>query len=152
MSSHLRDYGMIKLDSDGNIALELSCSKCDYDLRGLSPDGNCPECGYKISATIREARQNNRRSYLPHIWLVSLSFLSLALTFVFQLLYERNHMTRTGPIRIYYQAAVAFSFAGMLIAIVSIILLMRARRISLVPVCLICILFSMTSCSINVIV
>jgi hypothetical protein len=30
---------------------DLPCALCDYNLKGLSPDANCPECGQPISRT-----------------------------------------------------------------------------------------------------
>lgn len=36
---------------DGNIA----CDKCGYNLRGLSRDGRCSECGFEVQETLRRA-------------------------------------------------------------------------------------------------
>jgi hypothetical protein len=35
---------------------DLMCMSCGYNLRGLSPDGRCPECGSLIVATINGGR------------------------------------------------------------------------------------------------
>ena len=35
---------------------DLTCVTCGYNLRGLSPDGRCPECGELISKTISGVR------------------------------------------------------------------------------------------------
>ena len=32
---------------------DLTCGGCDYNLRGLPPDGTCPECGHDVTATLR---------------------------------------------------------------------------------------------------
>jgi len=42
------------LPPDGNapIADDRSCNHCGYNLRGLQPDGMCPECGTPISRSI----------------------------------------------------------------------------------------------------
>lgn len=36
------------LDPDDMITFDVSCSKCKYNLRGLSEYGTCPECGHTI--------------------------------------------------------------------------------------------------------
>ena len=38
----------IALDSDGRIAQDMRCLNCGYNLRGLLPDGRCPECGIAV--------------------------------------------------------------------------------------------------------
>jgi hypothetical protein len=37
------------LGSDGAIAVDLACSACGYNLRGLTLDRRCPECGTAIA-------------------------------------------------------------------------------------------------------
>lgn len=32
----------------------IQCSKCGYDLLGLPPKGECPECGQRYNVAIRE--------------------------------------------------------------------------------------------------
>ncbi len=32
------------LDADGRIDEDVPCASCSYNLRGLGPEGNCPEC------------------------------------------------------------------------------------------------------------
>ncbi|MFO0826987.1 MAG: hypothetical protein U0572_02470 [Phycisphaerales bacterium] len=34
------------------VAVDLPCSRCKYDLRGLHADGRCPECGLELVASI----------------------------------------------------------------------------------------------------
>jgi len=36
---------------------DLPCLKCQYNLRGLSPDGLCPECGHSIRDSINESHK-----------------------------------------------------------------------------------------------
>jgi DNA-directed RNA polymerase subunit RPC12/RpoP len=40
---------------------DVRCDRCGYRLRGLRPDGRCPECGLAIRASI-EARKPRRRA------------------------------------------------------------------------------------------
>lgn len=42
----------IALDTDGRIAGDISCRKCGYNLRGLLPDGRCPECGTAVGRSL----------------------------------------------------------------------------------------------------
>ena len=61
MTSHVRDIGTPQLDEQGRIALGLPCSECRYELKGLDPDGLCPECGYSIQTTVKGELQKRRR-------------------------------------------------------------------------------------------
>lgn len=45
----------------------LTCLHCGYDLRGLSADGNCPECGRTIASGLQSHLRNN-----DPIWLARL--------------------------------------------------------------------------------
>ncbi|MEX0655394.1 MAG: hypothetical protein WD534_12405 [Phycisphaeraceae bacterium] len=42
-------------------ATELKCADCGYDLRGLTTDGHCPECGLSIVESL-----TTRRSFTRH--------------------------------------------------------------------------------------
>ncbi|MFG0251676.1 MAG: hypothetical protein ACF8NJ_02245, partial [Phycisphaerales bacterium JB038] len=35
------------------LAADLSCLRCRYNLRGLSPESACPECGLSVERTLR---------------------------------------------------------------------------------------------------
>lgn len=39
----------IPLDEQGRIGIDLPCCQCDYNLRGLTADGECPECGTRVA-------------------------------------------------------------------------------------------------------
>lgn len=41
------------LDADGRLLDELACRRCGYALRGLLPDGACPECETPIGRSIK---------------------------------------------------------------------------------------------------
>ena len=47
------------------IPFDLNCPVCDYNLRGLNPNGQCPECGEAIAAGLRR----NRLVFAPRAWL-----------------------------------------------------------------------------------
>ncbi|MCZ6655482.1 MAG: hypothetical protein O7D91_20940 [Planctomycetota bacterium] len=40
------------LDGAGRVAGDVPCRRCGYNLRGLSPDGRCPECGTAVGRSI----------------------------------------------------------------------------------------------------
>jgi MFS family permease len=42
----------IALDASGRIAVDIVCRKCGYNLRGLLPDGRCPECGTAVGRSL----------------------------------------------------------------------------------------------------
>lgn len=49
----------------GCLECDWPCARCDYNLRGLPPDGNCPECGHAIAPALREeAADPTLRSYV----------------------------------------------------------------------------------------
>lgn len=39
---------VLPLDDDGAINSDLPCLSCGYNLRGLDPNGVCPECGIEV--------------------------------------------------------------------------------------------------------
>ncbi len=54
--------------SNGTIGFDLTCTLCGYNLRTLASDSDCPECGQKVSVSIRG-------DYLKHsdpLWLARL--------------------------------------------------------------------------------
>ena len=40
---------------DDSFTEDLPCVRCGYNLRGLKPEGNCPECGAAISKSLEFA-------------------------------------------------------------------------------------------------
>lgn len=36
------------------------CLQCQYDLRGSTPDGRCPECGYPVALSLRGVHPHGR--------------------------------------------------------------------------------------------
>ena len=59
----------IELDEQNCIAEELPCIGCNYLLRGMRPDQDCPECGKAISDTTRIQRLGQ----YPLPWLKKMS-------------------------------------------------------------------------------
>lgn len=40
------------LDLDGRLAGDVPCAQCEYLLRGMLPQGNCPECGCSVADSL----------------------------------------------------------------------------------------------------
>lgn len=70
----------VRLDPAGRIADDVSCRKCGYNLRGLLPDGICPECSGQVVRSL----QGNRLSLCNPIWVRTLAtgagFVALGVT------------------------------------------------------------------------
>ena len=43
----------IKLDAEGRIDEDVTCRRCGYNLRSLSPDGRCPECATAVGRSLQ---------------------------------------------------------------------------------------------------
>jgi hypothetical protein len=46
------DSDPVMTDQDGSIAIDVPCVSCGYNLRGLTRDGNCPECSTPIESSV----------------------------------------------------------------------------------------------------
>lgn len=55
----------VPLDERGFIAADLPCVGCSYDLRGLEPTGNCPECNAPVALALR----SDALCFAPVEWL-----------------------------------------------------------------------------------
>ncbi len=62
------------VDEKGRVASDLVCPSCGHNLRGLLPDGDCPECGLFIEMAMLAAN-DPRRTKLQ----IFLSVLAIAL-------------------------------------------------------------------------
>ncbi|MFW6038854.1 MAG: hypothetical protein ACOC9P_00065, partial [bacterium] len=61
--SSLRDRALaalgchpLSLDATGHLEDDLPCIRCGYDLRGLTADTSCPECGAPVAWSLRHAK------------------------------------------------------------------------------------------------
>lgn len=43
------------LAAESTLTIDVACAGCGYDLRGLSPQGRCPECGGSIAESLAAA-------------------------------------------------------------------------------------------------
>ncbi len=59
----------VALDAQGHIDTDLSCLRCGYNLRGLNPDGVCPECGTAIG----RSQYGNLLRYCDPDWVEQLA-------------------------------------------------------------------------------
>lgn len=104
------------------IADDRACLACSYDLRGLSSDGRCPECGTPVWVTLRPLGQWDTRwtwrvrlglallviSYVPLGAMLALAFLPTSARMAF------NSFTETNPwlIAIFFTPAALFPWAA----------------------------------------
>lgn len=73
------DDKSIELDESGNVAVDLPCCHCQYNLRGISPAGACPECGNPIDVArcIQAVRWPGARAPMFHGILIGVSVIFL---------------------------------------------------------------------------
>jgi hypothetical protein len=45
--------GSPPLSPEGNVMIDIPCRKCGYNLRGLTMQGRCPECGMPVGISIQ---------------------------------------------------------------------------------------------------
>lgn len=48
--------GQVQLDPTGQLAQDIHCIHCGYNLRSLLPDQNCPECNHSVARSLRSDR------------------------------------------------------------------------------------------------
>ena len=76
MEPPYRAASQIRLDDDGRILEDdLACLACGYNLRGLLPDGACPECGTAVGRSTHgnllrfcDPRRISARALNPATW------------------------------------------------------------------------------------
>ena len=127
MRSHVTTYGTVKLDARGRIAHEVTCVSCGYDLRGLPPAGDCPECGVAIHAALswRPGPRAWRRSAV----LVSVSAVATVLTLVCHHLYCFYHATRSGPVELFHTLAGVCSLVVFVACVAAFVHVLRSRTL-----------------------
>lgn len=80
--NQLQELGLA-LDQDGHLDENVVCRKCDYNLRGLTLDRNCPECETAIEQTINRSTLR----FSDQAWLKRMrSGLTLMLLYIFGLI------------------------------------------------------------------
>lgn len=65
----MSEISHIPLDEFGHVSADLPCISCGYNLRGLSPDSVCPECGIPIG----RSQYGNLLRYSDPTWVKQLS-------------------------------------------------------------------------------
>ncbi len=63
------NFDHLDLDADGRLDQDLICLKCGYNLRGLSPEGRCPECGTAVGRSLH----GDRLQYCDPQWVDKLA-------------------------------------------------------------------------------
>ena len=58
MNSSIRLEPDLRLDAKGQLDQDLACRRCGYNLRGLSTDGACPECGTAVGQSTFQLHRN----------------------------------------------------------------------------------------------
>jgi hypothetical protein len=49
-------FSPLAVDRAGYLTIDVRCAACGHNLRGLSPEGNCPECGWAVVKSLRGNR------------------------------------------------------------------------------------------------
>lgn len=76
----------IAFDSDGRLISEINCRACGYVLRGTRPEEACPECGERVSESLRgDLLQFANRAWLDAIangfkWLLASLIVAVSTT------------------------------------------------------------------------
>ena len=127
MASHVTTYGTVKLDARGCVALELTCVSCGYDLRGLPPAGDCPECGAAIQESLpsRPAPGAWRTSAIP----VSVAAVFTVLALVCYHLYVYCHAAGRGPIDLFHTLTGVCSLVVFVACVAAFVYLYQYRSL-----------------------
>lgn len=57
----------LPLDANGRLAVDVPCLGCRYNLRGISPDGTCPECGQSVYDSTGSDRLHRSADWLKKV-------------------------------------------------------------------------------------
>ncbi len=58
-----------RIDDRGQIAADVPCRQCQYNLRGLDREGRCPECGGAVASSL----QSDRLRFANPRWVATLA-------------------------------------------------------------------------------
>ena len=56
----------LRLPPDPMLTVDLPCIRCDYNLRGLPADGDCPECAFPVLTTLLRTMHGQQEWALTH--------------------------------------------------------------------------------------
>lgn len=75
----------VAIDDNGLVAEDITCRLCGYNLRGLSPQGRCPECGSAVGRSVHgDFLRYSDPAWVKHLsdgaaWLIAAVFLAIGL-------------------------------------------------------------------------
>ena len=57
------------LDDAGRLVDSIPCVSCEYNLRGLSPTGSCPECGHAVALSVKSWEKRDSLTPAERWWI-----------------------------------------------------------------------------------
>ena len=124
---------------------DLLCLKCEYNLRGLSTEGRCPECGIPIMASINRPGKHDQAPLLYRLLRVAIlttTATAWIMDFVGLSLIGERWTNWTPERRLGYDICCEAERALAVTAIASLALVVVSRRARRDPVIWICLCLS----------